>query len=39
MCRIILTYETAAARSVVAQKRGFPAVARHQAKAALESLR
>ena len=25
MCRIILTYETAAARSVVAQKRGFPA--------------
>ena len=25
MCRIILTYETAAARSVVPQKRGFPA--------------
>jgi hypothetical protein len=25
VCRIILTYETAAARSVVSQKRGFPA--------------
>jgi hypothetical protein len=25
VCRIILTYETAAARSVVPQKRGFPA--------------
>jgi hypothetical protein len=25
VCRIILTYETAAARSVVTQKRGFPA--------------